>query len=152
MKVWMRGDFAWLDGLPAAVDVLEVRAGEAADGAGLGPLGNLGDGGEVAFGGDGEAGLDDVDAHLVEEAGDLQLFLVGHGRAGGLLAVAEGGVEDDDFILGHGGVLFLAVAWGALVTSERSRPGARSEAAKKEETTGQAGGERSPRGSGYDGP
>jgi hypothetical protein len=93
---------------PAAVDVLEVRAGEAADGAVLGPLRDFGDRGEVAFGGDGEAGLDDVDAHLVEEAGDLQLFLVGHGRAGALLAVAEGGVEDDDFILGHDGVLFLA--------------------------------------------
>lgn len=26
--------------------------------------------------------------------------------------------------------------WGALITSERSRPGARSEAAKKEEATG----------------
>jgi hypothetical protein len=99
------GGLGVLHRFPAAVDVLEVRAGEAADGAVLGPLRDFGDRGEVAFGGDGEAGLDDVDAHLVEEAGDLQLLFMGHGRAGALLAVAEGGVEDDDFILGHGGVL-----------------------------------------------
>lgn len=37
-------------------------------------------------------------------------------------------------------------AWGALVTSERSRPGARSEAAKKEETTGQEGASGRPEG------
>ena len=46
--------------------------------------------------GDRKAGLDDVDAHVVEEVGDLQLLLEGHGGAGALLAVAQGGVENED--------------------------------------------------------
>src|SRR3546814_10375580 len=49
---------------------------------------------EVAFGGDREAGLYDVDAHLLEDLGDLQLFLEVHGAARRLLAVAQRGVED----------------------------------------------------------
>ena len=62
-------------------------------------LGDLVDGGEVAFRGDRKAGLDDVDAHGVEQLGDLDLLFVGHGGAGALLAVAQGGVEDDDAVL-----------------------------------------------------
>ena len=59
----------------------------------------VGDGLEIAVRGDGEAGLDDVDAHGVEEVGDLDLLLERHGRAGALLAVAQGGVEDQDAVL-----------------------------------------------------
>src|SRR5262249_17294309 len=55
--------------------------------------------GEVALGRDRKAGLDDVDAHLVEELGDLELLLMGHGGARALLAVAQGGVEDEDAVL-----------------------------------------------------
>ena len=88
-----------LDGLGAAVDVLERGAREAADHGILRALGDLVHGGEVAFRGDREAGLDDVDAHGVEELGDLELLLMRHGRAGTLLAVAQGGVEDDDAVL-----------------------------------------------------
>ena len=47
----------------------------------------------------GKAGLDDVDAHVVEQLGDFELLLMGHGGAGALLAVAQGGVEDDDAVL-----------------------------------------------------
>ena len=47
----------------------------------------------------GKAGLDDVDAHLIEQLGDFELFLMRHGGAGALLAVAQGGVEDDDAVL-----------------------------------------------------
>ena len=54
---------------------------------------------EIAVGGDREAGLDDVDAHLVEEFGDLHLLGERHRRAGRLLAVAQGGVENDDAVL-----------------------------------------------------
>ncbi len=64
-------------------------AGEAADDGALDDLGDLGDGLEVAVGGDREAGLDDVDAHLVEELGDLDLLVERHRRAGRLLAVAQ---------------------------------------------------------------
>ena len=48
--------------------------------------------------------VDDVDAHGVEQFGDFDLFLVGHRRAGALLAVAQRRVEDDDAVfLGLGG-------------------------------------------------
>src|SRR5262249_46424765 len=55
--------------------------------------------GEVALRGDRKAGLDNVDAHLVEELGDLELLLMGHGGARALLAVAQGGIEDEDAVL-----------------------------------------------------
>ena len=88
-----------LDGFAGAVDVVKAGAGEAADHRVLGTLGDLVDGGKIAFRGDRKTGLDDVDAHLVEELGDFELLLVGHRRARALLAVAQGGVEDDDAVL-----------------------------------------------------
>jgi hypothetical protein len=93
-----------------------------------GGAGDLAHGAEVALGGDGEARLDDVHAHLVEEAGDLELLLVGHGGAGRLLAVAQGGVEDDHAV-GH------VLAPGPLAPTIPPSGGAdeaRSEAAKEE--------------------
>ena len=89
-------------GLRGAVDVLVDGAGEAADGAGVaGDAADLLDGAEVARGADGEAGLDDVDAHADELLGDDELLLGVHGGAGRLLAVAQGGVKDVD-LPGHG--------------------------------------------------
>ena len=88
-----------LDRLAGAVDVLLAGAREPADDRVLGALGDLVDGREIALRGDREAGLDDVDAHGVEHLGDLELLLVRHGGAGRLLAVAQGGVEDDDAVL-----------------------------------------------------
>src|SRR5262249_16754424 len=82
----------------------------------LGPLGDLVDGGKVAVRGDREAGLDDVDAHVVEQLGNLELLFMGHGRARALLAVAQGSVEDDDAVLfglgwrGHGSGSFSSLA------------------------------------------
>ena len=65
------------------------------------------DGVEVALGGDGEAGLEDVDAEVRKLVGHAKLFVVVHGAAGGLFAVAEGGVEEDDLIRrGHRTWLF----------------------------------------------
>ena len=131
MKVWMRLSPGRLERLAGAVDVLLPGAGEAADHGLPGALGDLVDGLEIAFGRDREAGLDDVDAHRVEHLGDLELLLVGHGGAGRLLAVAQGGVEDDDAVLlglgsgGHGKgpsnsrQLFSGARW---VPSARSTP------------------------------
>ena len=95
-----------LDGIPRHGYVPLVGAGQAAD-YGHVPIvvhlvadrvGNLPDGVEVVGTGDGEAGLDDVDAQLGEVAGDLELLGRGQGGAGGLLAVAEGRVEDADVV------------------------------------------------------
>ena len=47
----------------------------------------------------GKPGLDDVDAHRVEQVGDLELLFERHRRAGALLAVAQGGVEDQHAVL-----------------------------------------------------
>ncbi len=90
-----------------AVDVGDDGAREAGDRRVLDALGDGGDGLEVAVGGDGEARLDDVDAHAVETVGDLELLLEGHGRAGALLAVAQRGVENDDAV----GVATLSVGF-----------------------------------------
>ena len=76
-----------------------LRARQAGDHGVLGAAGDLADRLEVAFRGDREAGLDDVDAHVVEHLGDLELLLEGHGGAGALLAVAQRGVENDDAVL-----------------------------------------------------
>src|ERR1700737_4987181 len=52
-------------------------------------LRDLADGVGVALAGDGEAGLDDIDAEVCQLVGHAQLFVVVHGAAGGLFAVAE---------------------------------------------------------------
>src|ERR1700719_4891188 len=112
------------DRLAATVDILLAGAGKAAHDGALGALCYFVDGKEIALGRDREAGLDDVDTHVVEKLGDLKLLLVGHGGARRLLAVAQGGVEDDDAVLlgpwlrGHGNCSFftkmaagIAPAW-----------------------------------------
>ena len=50
-----------------------------------------------------DADLDLVDAHLVEQLGDADLLVVAEHDAGGLLAVAQGGVVDADGRLGRPG-------------------------------------------------
>ena len=86
------------NGLAGAVDVGWYRSREPGDGRVLGPLGDPGDGLEVALGRDRKPRLDDVDAHLVEIVGDLELLLERHRGAGALLAVAQRGVEYEDAI------------------------------------------------------
>ena len=100
-KVWMRCLCGGFDGAGGGFDVCAFAAGERGDARALGGADFLGDGadaGGVAVGGDGEAGLDDVDAEAGELVRHAQLFGVVHGAAGRLLAVAEGGVEEDDLV------------------------------------------------------
>ena len=107
LPVERRGADEGVDALPlgmderfgGAVDVAGGGPGQPADHRPLDPLGDFRDRFEVAVGGDRKAGFDDVDAHLVEELGDLDLLLERHRCAGRLLAVAERRVEDDDAIL-----------------------------------------------------
>ena len=87
-----------LHGLAGAVDVGGVARARPATIAFCTRSAIARDGLEVALGGDREAGLDDVDAHAVEALGDLQLLVERHGGAGGLLAVAQRGVEDEDAV------------------------------------------------------
>ena len=96
MKTCIRGRAAPSSAAPArSMSSGRQRASAAIDGR-LHLAGDVADGLEVVLGGDREAGLDDVDAELVERSGEAELLLVAEREAGGLLAVAEGRVEDDD--------------------------------------------------------
>ena len=93
-----------LQGLPCAVDVVFVAAGE---GRNLHVGYGVGDGVhglEITHAGRREARFDDVDAEAFELTRHAQLFLQVHGGAGGLFAVAEGRVENNDAV-GHGFLL-----------------------------------------------
>ena len=101
------------DRLAGAVDVGLAGPRQPAHHRPLEPPGDLRDGLEVAFAGDRKARLDDVDAHLVEEVGDLELLLEGHGGAGALLAVAQRRIENEHAV----GVGALGI--GALGSGRR---------------------------------
>src|SRR6267142_60038 len=88
------GALGALDGFAGAFDVFGRTAGQAAADGGFQFSSNRLNGFEVAGGGDGEAGLDDVHAESFELMGDFQLFLEIEGGARGLLAISQCGVED----------------------------------------------------------
>jgi hypothetical protein len=92
--------------LGAAVDVLGGGARQAGDGGVFHPAGDFRHGFEIALRGDGEAGLDDIDAQSVQNVGDFQFFFKTHRGAGALLAIAQGGVEDIDAVGSGGGLRF----------------------------------------------
>jgi len=106
MNTWIPGFFALSTALSArtreqdidralkAVDVLLACPGERQNDRLRDDGGDATDGLVVALAGGGEAGLDHVDAEVLELARDRQLLLHVHGGTGRLLAVAEGGVED----------------------------------------------------------
>ncbi len=98
-----------LDRLGATVDVDLSGAAQARHRALGDDLGDLTDGLEIAIGGDWETGLDNVDAHVLQDLGELELLFQGHRGARRLLAVAHGGVEDDDAV-----ALRLALSCGLV--------------------------------------
>jgi len=98
------GGVRLLEGLSCAIDVLLEGARQPAHRRILHGAGHRLHGLEVAGAGDREARLDDVHAHPLERLGDADLLVPGHRRAGALLAVAQGGVENDQFVaLAHVG-------------------------------------------------
>src|SRR5437899_1319863 len=144
---WARGDDdvdtptpGVTDGLGAAIDIHQVGAAKAGDCALRHYLRDLAHSFEVAVGGDREAGLDHVDAHLLEDLGELYLLFERHRGPGRLLAVAHGGVEDDDpvalgagiggFRLGYGGghglVSSRKFRWGQAAEKTPERPAAKT--------------------------
>ena len=96
MKVWMRGRAACFTASPARSMSSSPARDRPHTTERLRRLAISETASKSPSRGDREAGLDDVDAHGVEEVGDLQLLLEGHGGAGALLAVAQRGVEDED--------------------------------------------------------
>jgi len=95
------GRLAALEGVGGAADVAIVGARDRAHRRALDRLGDRLHGLEVAVRRRREAGLDDVDLEPLELARDAELFVLGHRGAGRLLAVAQGGVEDEQAV-GHG--------------------------------------------------
>ena len=95
------GTLGGLQCLGSAVDVLVNCARKANDhGVVAGEAANLLHGAEVAGRRDGEASLNDVDVKAQQLLSDNELLLGVHGRAGRLLTVTQGGVEDGD-LAGH---------------------------------------------------
>ena len=95
MDAWLCGVF---DGLIGAVDIFEICAGQAADHCVLRAARNFRNSVEVAFRSDGKARFDNVYAHIVKQFGDFELFFVGHGCAGRLLAVTQSCVKNEDAV------------------------------------------------------
>ncbi|GAU12082.1 hypothetical protein TSUD_00480 [Trifolium subterraneum] len=92
------------NGFPSSSNVLLVTSGETTDDRNI-PIfvdgvsdltGNHFDGFEIIFRGGGESSLNDVYSKLGKLASNVELLFRSHGGAGGLFAVAEGGVEDAD--------------------------------------------------------
>ena len=94
-KTWMRARSANCSAR-AAISMSSVlaRASDAMRGLRIG-LRDRRDGGKVALRSHGEAGLDDVHAQILQGVGHGELFLRGHAAARRLLAVAQGGVEEN---------------------------------------------------------
>ena len=88
-------------GLAGAVDVALQGARQSAYSGILHRTRHRLHGLEIAGTGNREAGLDNVDLHALQRPGDAYLFVFGHGCAGTLLAVAQGGVEYDQTIAAH---------------------------------------------------
>ena len=105
-------------GLRRTRNVAVVGPGQRADGAVAHGRSDGLDGLEIAIARSGEAGLNDIDPHALQLASDTQFFLSRHGRAGRLLAIAQGGVENDELI-GHR--TFSSRCWGTA-TGARDRP------------------------------
>src|SRR5918998_435933 len=95
MNVWMRGRAASRTAA-AARSTSAVGAREPRDDGALHVARDRLHGLEVARRGDREAGLDDVHAEAGQLVRDLELLRGVERDARGLLAVAEGGVEDED--------------------------------------------------------
>ena len=107
------------------VDVPDMSAREPGDHGALDLARDRLHGLEVARRGDREAGLDDVHAQPRELVGDLELLGRVQRDAGRLLAVSQGGVEDENAVVGHVTPpvgLLLGLRWFAATRPPRAIP------------------------------
>ena len=89
------GRFNRLTG-PLNIPCLGAR--QRADHGVLDALGNRMNRIKIPLRGHGKAGLDHVDTHGIQLIGHQELFIQVHRHARRLLAIAEGGVENDDVV------------------------------------------------------
>jgi hypothetical protein len=96
-----------LESVPGTMDVELVAARESRDRRALDAPGDLPDRLEVAVRGDGKARFDDVDSELRERSRHRKLCLEAHAGAGGLFAISQRRIENDNSIrIGHDSSLF----------------------------------------------
>ena len=93
--------FGALQGLGGPVDVAGDHPGQGCYDRTADARGDLPDGLELALRRDGKARLDDVDLEAGQLLRDLDLLGPGERDPGGLLAVAERGIEDAYYIVRH---------------------------------------------------
>ena len=86
--------FGRLDGLAGTADIVLVGAGQRADRGILDRLGNGMDRIEITGRSGSKTGLDHIDAHLFQLAGDANLLFLGHRCARALFAVAQRRIEN----------------------------------------------------------
>ena len=94
MNVWMRRRLAGFRASPARSMSLNPAASEPTHDGVLHLFRDGVDRLEIAVRSNRKSGLDDIHAHFVQKRGDLDFFLMRHGRAGRLFAVAQCGVEN----------------------------------------------------------
>ncbi len=82
--------------VPGSVDIPLDCAREARNDRPPHRAGDLLDRIKIARARDREACLNDIDTECIERVGDFELFRLVHAEPGGLLAIAERGVEDAD--------------------------------------------------------
>ncbi len=85
--------------LAGTLDIGIQRTGKAADGTVLDGVGNGLDRIEVTRAGNGKTGLDHINLHALQCLGNTQFFILGHGCAGALLTVTQGGIKNDDAVV-----------------------------------------------------
>ena len=89
------------DGLACAAHIVFAGARQRAHRGILDDFGNGADRLEITRAGGSEARLDDIHAKLFQLARDADFFFLGHRSTRALLAVAQRGIENDQFVL-HG--------------------------------------------------
>src|SRR5580692_2732802 len=116
-NTWMRGDAA-----PASASIAASMApGERAHAGVSHTPGDGADRTKLRGRRGRKSRLDDVDAHRLEAIRDVELVLLGEEHAGGLLAVAQGRVENGDSV-GHGKLLRFAGRRQERVRPAQSSP------------------------------
>ncbi len=128
---------------------LSLARGERADGAVLDRRGDRLDRVEVAVRAGREAGFDHVDLHPLELLRDADLLFLRHRRAGRLLAVTQGRVENDQFVCHvRSPVGRLLSKFGVAMRKKygKRNSGVCATAGDAEQQTRQTGGENDQRG------
>ena len=96
------GSLCWLEGLPGAIDVSRVAASQPGDHRSPNFLGDQPNRPRVIIGRDRKPSFHHIHTQRLELPGELELLAGSEREPWGLLAVAQGGVEDGQGRSRHG--------------------------------------------------